>query len=183
MAQVSSDPLRVILQGMLKWSNNMTAEMVGLAATQARGGRPGNLRASGKAMSDWARSQFGMTRVDLVDHSGLGDASRMSAQELVMALVQVRKRGILRPILKPIAIRDERGRVLSNHPIKVDAKTGTLNFVSGLGGYMTTADGKELAFAISAPIRKFARGSTGRTVRCHRGRGRGMAKLSVCSKL
>ena len=28
------------------------------------------------------------------------------------------------------------------------AKTGTLNFVSGLGGFMTAADGTELVFAI-----------------------------------
>jgi len=62
--------------------------------------------------------------------------------------VQVRKQGILRPLLKPFAMRDSKGRVLKTHPIKVDAKTGTLNFVSGLGGYMTAADGTELAFAI-----------------------------------
>ena len=40
--------------------------------------------------------------------------------------------------------------VVKNHPIKVDAKTGTLNFVAGLGGFMTAADGTELAFAIFA---------------------------------
>lgn len=148
IGQVSSAPLRVILRDMLRWSTNLTAEMVGLAATRARGGSPSSLKASGRAMSDWAKARFGMARVDLVDHSGLGDASRMTAQELVQTLVQVRKRDVLRPILKPIAIRDEQGRVLKNHPVKVDAKTGTLNFVSGLGGYMTTATGKELAFAI-----------------------------------
>ena len=148
IGQVFSKPLRVILRDMLKWSNNLTAEMVGMAATRARGGAPNSLKASGRAMSNWAKSRFGMNTVDLVDHSGLGDESRMSAQELVQTLVQVRKRGVLRPILKPIAIRDEQGRVVRNHPIKVDAKTGTLNFVSGLGGYMTTADGTELAFAI-----------------------------------
>lgn len=150
LAQVSSEPLGRILRDMLKWSTNITAEMVGLAATQARGGSASSLEASGRAMSAWAKSSFGMTQISLVDHSGLGDASRMSAQELVQALVQVRRRGILRPILKPIPIRDERGRVQENHPIKVDAKTGTLNFVSGLGGYMTAADGTELAFAIFA---------------------------------
>ncbi|WP_050929584.1 D-alanyl-D-alanine carboxypeptidase/D-alanyl-D-alanine endopeptidase [Aestuariivita boseongensis] len=148
IGQVFSQPLRIILRDMLKWSTNLTAEMVGLAATRARGGSPNSLRASGRAMSDWARARFGMQSVDLVDHSGLGDASRMTAQELVQVLVQVRKRDVLRPILKPIALRDEKGRVLRNHPVKVDAKTGTLNFVSGLGGYITTAKGKELAFAI-----------------------------------
>ena len=148
VGQVFSDPLRVILRDMLKWSNNLTAEMVGMAGTQARGGSPNSLKASGRAMSTWAKNRFGMTTVNLVDHSGLGDASRMSAQDLVQTLVQVRKRDVLRPILKPIPIRDDRYRVIKNHPIKVDAKTGTLYFVSGLGGFMTTTDGTELAFAI-----------------------------------
>lgn len=150
IAQVSSDPLRVILRDMLKYSTNVTAEMVGLAATVSQGNSPTSLRASGQAMSRWAKGRFGMSTVSLVDHSGLGDASRMSAQELVQTLVQVRKRDILRPILKPVAIRDDQGRVMKNHPVKVDAKTGTLNFVSGLGGYMTATDGRELAFAFFA---------------------------------
>jgi D-alanyl-D-alanine carboxypeptidase/D-alanyl-D-alanine-endopeptidase (penicillin-binding protein 4) len=89
-----------------------------------------------------------MKRTALVDHSGLGGDSRMAPDDLVAALVEVRRRGILRPLLKPIAMRDDRGRVLKNHPLKVDAKTGTLNFVSGLGGFMTAPNGAELAFAI-----------------------------------
>jgi len=52
--------------------------------------------------------------------------------------------------LKPIPVRDARGRIQKNHPIKVHAKTGTLNFVSGLGGFMTSADGTEMAFVIFA---------------------------------
>jgi len=145
---VSSQPLRIILRDMLKFSTNITAEMVGLAATRAMGKRPTTLKASAQSMSDWARARYGMRTLSLVDHSGLGDASRMSPAELVQTLVQVRKRGVLRPILKPIPVRDDQGRVINNHPVKVDAKTGTLFFVSGWGGYMTCADGTELAFAI-----------------------------------
>jgi D-alanyl-D-alanine carboxypeptidase/D-alanyl-D-alanine-endopeptidase (penicillin-binding protein 4) len=63
-------------------------------------------------------------------------------------LVKVYANNTLRPILKPVALRDAKGKVLKNHPIKVDAKTGTLNFVSGLGGYMESPDGTVLAFAI-----------------------------------
>ena len=143
-----STPLKAILKNMLKFSNNLTAEMVGLTASVARGERPGSLRASANAMSRWAATKYQMTGTKLVDHSGLGDGSRMTAQDLVGALVQVRKSGILRPLLKPVALRDERGKVLKAHPIKVDAKTGTLNFVSALAGFMTAADGTELAFAI-----------------------------------
>jgi len=148
VARHDSEPLRVILKGMLRFSNNLTAEIVGMTASAARGGKPASLKASASEMSRWAGQKYGMTGTKMADHSGLGDASRMTAEDLVGALVQVRKQGILRPLLKPFAMRDSKGRVLKTHPIKVNAKTGTLNFVSGLGGYMTAADGTELAFAI-----------------------------------
>jgi D-alanyl-D-alanine carboxypeptidase/D-alanyl-D-alanine-endopeptidase (penicillin-binding protein 4) len=51
-------------------------------------------------------------------------------------------------LLKPIAMRDAKRKVIKNHPIKVNAKTGTLNFVSALSGYMTAPDGKQMAFAM-----------------------------------
>ncbi|UWQ90642.1 D-alanyl-D-alanine carboxypeptidase/D-alanyl-D-alanine-endopeptidase [Rhodobacteraceae bacterium M382] len=148
LAQRQSVPLSKILYGMLKYSNNLTAEMVGMTATAARGVRMRSLKDSGGAMSDWAAQRYGMTGTRMVDHSGLGDASRMTAVDLVGALVKVRKTGVLHPLLKPFPMRDAKGRINKTHPIKVNAKTGTLNFVSGLGGFMTAADGTELAFAI-----------------------------------
>ncbi|MBE1283579.1 MAG: D-alanyl-D-alanine carboxypeptidase/D-alanyl-D-alanine-endopeptidase [Rhodobacteraceae bacterium] len=148
IASHSSKDLQTILRGMLKYSNNLTAEMVGMTATAKRGVPFRTLKQSGQAMSDWAAQKYGMQNTRLVDHSGLGDASRMAPKDLVDALVQVRQSNALRPILKPFLMRDSKGRINKAHPIKVDAKTGTLNFVSGLGGFMTAADGTELAFAI-----------------------------------
>ncbi len=146
--QHASAPLGDILRDMLKYSTNLTAEMVGLSATVARGAKPADLKASAGEMSRWAAKRFGMTGTRLVDHSGLGGDSRMTAKDLVKALSAARQNANLRPILKPFAMRNSKGQVVKSHPIKVDAKTGTLNFVSGLGGYMTATDGTELAFAI-----------------------------------
>ncbi|MFT4960507.1 MAG: D-alanyl-D-alanine carboxypeptidase/D-alanyl-D-alanine-endopeptidase (penicillin-binding protein 4) [Paracoccaceae bacterium] len=148
VVQHDSAALHVIIKGMLKYSNNLTAEMVGMTASAVQGGKPASLEASAAQMSRWAGQRFGMTGTKMVDHSGLGGASRMTPNDLVKALIQVRKRGVLRPLLKPFAMRDSKRRVIKSHPIKVDAKTGTLNFVSGLAGFMTAADGTELAFAI-----------------------------------
>lgn len=148
VVQQHSAPLRGIVKGMLKYSNNLTAEMVGMTASRALAGKPSSLKASADRMSRWAELQLGMTGTRMVDHSGLGDASGMTPEGLVNALVQVRKRGTLKPLLKPFAMRDAKRRVIKSHPIKVGAKTGTLNFVSGLAGFMKEADGRELAFAI-----------------------------------
>ncbi len=143
-----SDPLDSILRGMLKYSTNLTAEMVGMTATRARGVQPKSLAGSAAKMNRWAAETYGVGRIAMVDHSGLGDASRMAPGDLVSALVAARKTGALRHLLKPFALTDSNGKVIKDHPIKVDAKTGTLNFVSGLGGFVTTADGSDLAFAI-----------------------------------
>jgi D-alanyl-D-alanine carboxypeptidase/D-alanyl-D-alanine-endopeptidase (penicillin-binding protein 4) len=164
-----SAQLVAIVRAMLKYSTNLTAEMVGMTATAARYGKPGSLQDSAAAMSRWAAERFGMTGTQLVDHSGLGEASRMTPQDLVGALVQARRDDVLRPLLKPFALRDENGRTMRNHPITVNAKTGTLNFVSGLGGYMTAADGTELAFAIFAADTR----ARGRIPRAERERPRG----------
>lgn len=150
VASLASPELRSILRGMLKFSNNLTAEMVGLAATAKRKGRAASLKASAAEMNRWSAAAMGMKKARLVDHSGLGDASRLAAQDLAKALVKVHGAGALKPILKPIAMRHSNGKVNKAHPIKVYAKTGTLNFVSGLAGYMTAADGTEMAFAIFA---------------------------------
>lgn len=144
-----SPDLRRILRDMLKWSVNLTAEMMGLAATVAKGHSPASLKSSAEQMNIWAQANLGMQTAALVDHSGLGDDSRVTASDMVTALVQVQTSG-LRDILKPIAMRDDNRKVIKDHPIKVDAKTGTLNFVSSLAGYMTGPDGTEMAFAIFA---------------------------------
>ncbi|MGV6805608.1 MAG: D-alanyl-D-alanine carboxypeptidase/D-alanyl-D-alanine endopeptidase [Ruegeria sp.] len=143
-----SEPLEKILKGMLKYSTNLTAEMVGLAATRARGVQPRNLADSAAEMNNWAAQSFGAMRIAMKDHSGLSDGSRVAPADLVKALVAAQQQDTLRPLLKPFTLKDAKGQRIKGHPIKVAAKTGTLNFVSCLGGYMTTAAGTELAFAI-----------------------------------
>ena len=149
-----SAELRIILRDMLRWSNNLTAEMVGMSASVARGARVSGLKASADEMNRWAASKLGMRDAQLVDHSGLGDASRVSAGDLAAALVRVHGEGRLKPILKAISMRDSKGRPIKDHPVEVVAKTGTLNFVSALAGYMTAQDGTELAFVMFAADEK-----------------------------
>ena len=147
LVQRSSAELRGILRDMLRYSTNITAEAVGMTASMQRGA-PAALGRSGAAMSDWARARSGMTHAKFVDHSGLGAASRVTPAEMVRALAKLGPSAGLRGILRDVALRDQNGRAIKAHPIKVQAKTGTLNFVSSLAGFMTAPDGTELVFAI-----------------------------------
>ncbi|MEM9434614.1 MAG: D-alanyl-D-alanine carboxypeptidase/D-alanyl-D-alanine-endopeptidase [Pseudomonadota bacterium] len=143
-----SEDLAQICRGMLRYSTNLTAEVVGLSASQDINANPSDLPASGAAMSDWLSAEYGLNKAALIDHSGLGDGSRLSAQEMVKILVGDGPQGLLRGLLKPFAIKGPDGGISINGPVQVAAKTGTLNFVSGLGGFIKTASGRTLAFAI-----------------------------------
>ena len=150
LADHVSGDLRAILREMLKYSNNMTAETVGLAATAASSDALDavNLRSSGRAMSDWLVSELDSQRPHFVDHSGLGDGSRISSHDMARALLRVGPDGSLKEILKPVEMRDSDGNKLNGYPAEVMAKTGTLNFVSALAGYITLPSGQERVFAI-----------------------------------
>ena len=143
-----SAPLPEILRGMLRYSTNITAEMVGIAASTRRRGRALDLAASAREMTGWAKATLGMETAELRDHSGLDDRARLSAADMARALAAAGRAAALRPLLREFTMRDARGRPLRNHPVEVQAKTGTLYFVSALAGYVAAPDGREMAFAI-----------------------------------
>ncbi|RME14839.1 MAG: D-alanyl-D-alanine carboxypeptidase/D-alanyl-D-alanine-endopeptidase [Alphaproteobacteria bacterium] len=143
-----SEPLRDILRGMLHWSTNLTAEVAGLASSRHRGVRAEGLAQSAQVMTGWARESLGLRRAHFVDHSGLGDGTRIHAADLVAALVHPQGQAHLAPLLKPYRMRDRGGRPIDSRAMAVRAKTGTLNFVSALAGYISAPQGRQLAFAI-----------------------------------
>jgi D-alanyl-D-alanine carboxypeptidase/D-alanyl-D-alanine-endopeptidase (penicillin-binding protein 4) len=138
-----SDDLRTVARDMLKYSTNMTAEVLGLTASGQS-----SLAASAAAMDGWLTSKFGASDARMVDHSGLGEASRVTVEDMVAVLVGAGKDGPLRPLLKEIPLRDAKGKPVEKPGIEIRAKTGTLNFVSCLAGYSTAPGGRVLAFAI-----------------------------------
>jgi D-alanyl-D-alanine carboxypeptidase/D-alanyl-D-alanine-endopeptidase (penicillin-binding protein 4) len=142
LAARESEELPVILRQMLRFSTNITAEAVGLASSGA-----GGLQASAGAMADWARESLGAA-ARMVDHSGLGAASRVTPEGLARTLMAGDKRLNLRPVLRKIPMRDDKGNPIEGHPVKVVGKSGTLNFVSGLAGFIQPPSGRDLCFAI-----------------------------------
>ena len=148
IGRADSEPLTDVLRDMLRFSTNITAEAVGLSASHATA-----LAVSGAAMTTWAQTTLGLTTA-FVDHSGLGAASRITANTMLTALLTANRqnRG-LKPILRSMGMRDDKGKEIKDHPVQVLAKSGTLNFVSGLAGHIVPPAtgkwaGRELVFAI-----------------------------------
>jgi serine-type D-Ala-D-Ala carboxypeptidase/endopeptidase (penicillin-binding protein 4) len=147
LAFEQSEPLIDVLRDMLLYSTNLTAECVGLMTSGA-----GTLRGSGVTMTEWAKASLGSTG-RFVDHSGLETASATTAGDMVRVLVAApaRATGRLLPgILRDVGMRNGDGEVIEGHPVQVRAKSGTLNFVSGLAGYISPPGGRRLAFAVFA---------------------------------
>ena len=150
LVERKSPPLQRILKDMLRYSTNLTAETVGLMASGGGNNSADALPLSAGKMNTWAKTRLGLRQPAFVDHSGLGDRSRISASDMVAALVRMGPDSTLASILKSIPLRDAKGNTIKNSPVRVNAKTGTLNFVSGLAGFIKAADGTDLAFAIFA---------------------------------
>ena len=74
------------------------------------------------------------------DHSGLGYGSEVAPIALSKILVGSRA---AQPLMRPVNLTEE-----APSGATAVAKTGTLNFVSSLAGYLTTQSGREMAFAI-----------------------------------
>lgn len=143
-----SEALPELLRGMLKYSTNLTAEVVGMTASKTLG--ISSHGASVAGMMAWLAGKIGARAAHFVDHSGLGGASRISAQDMVQALVKLGPAPGLGGLLKEVRLTDPKLLAGEPAPQRVVAKTGTLNFVSGLVGYLTDAAGRECAFAIYA---------------------------------
>ncbi|WP_424926625.1 D-alanyl-D-alanine carboxypeptidase/D-alanyl-D-alanine endopeptidase [Amaricoccus tamworthensis] len=144
-------PLIDVLRGMLRYSTNLTAEVVGLQAAKENGEAPLRLEESALAMTAWARERYGLEDAVFIDHSGLSDRSRWSAEETVEVLLAESGRLPLILPLRPMpgGIEDAPDGAF------VAAKTGTIYFSSGLAGYLGDAE-RSLAFAVysSEPERR-----------------------------
>jgi D-alanyl-D-alanine carboxypeptidase/D-alanyl-D-alanine-endopeptidase (penicillin-binding protein 4) len=148
---------------MLRYSTNLTAEMVGLAASRAGGATPETLAASAEAMNAWAAGVAGFPPGDpgfrLTNHSGLAADSRVSPRRFVEFLTAMAKRqpaeGTRHPRLPGGVIDMLKDYNVAARSIKLDyahlnitAKTGTMDYVRGLAGYIATPSGRRLVFAI-----------------------------------
>jgi D-alanyl-D-alanine carboxypeptidase/D-alanyl-D-alanine-endopeptidase (penicillin-binding protein 4) len=163
LAYVESAPLSEIVRQTNKESNNLFAELLIRAVGKERGASVSDPEprrnatrgddVAGTAVVKRWLSDHGIVVRDLAIHDGSG-LSRLdlvtpeSAVRLLIAIANSASATSFRNSL-PIAGRDGtlRGRLM---PIagKVSAKTGSLTYTHALSGYLTTANGEELAFSI-----------------------------------
>jgi serine-type D-Ala-D-Ala carboxypeptidase/endopeptidase (penicillin-binding protein 4) len=150
-----SDPLAEIVRRLNKTSNNFVAEQL-LKAMGAEGkGEPGTWP-KGVEVAEEFLAEAGIPRGSYVlrNGSGLNDANRFSARQLVTLLRAMWSRFPLQPeylVSLPVAGRDGtiRWRMDGTQAAgRLRAKTGSLEGVVSLSGYVQEASGRVLAFAV-----------------------------------
>jgi len=152
---VESEPLADVLRRLNKSSNNFMAEQLVKTLGAVTAGPPGSW-SSGLAAVEGFLASFGLPRGSYVmkNGSGMNDANRFSARQAVRLLAEmVRRFPVSAEFLAslPVAGKDGTIRWRLDGPEtagQVRAKTGTLDGVNTLAGYLETVDGERLAFAL-----------------------------------
>lgn len=163
IARVESAPLTRVVEGLLRFSNNLTAELTGLATSRRLTGEGLSLRASAERVARWWQDRLPQTSFAgfvAANHSGLSSVTRHTPRQLAAILRHGYTRHAAAPRLPELLKEYSPGelaaggngtaRVAEQAAVtpRVRAKTGTLLYADGLVGYLTDARGRELGFVI-----------------------------------
>lgn len=155
VARVQSAPLGTILARTLRLSDNLAAEVIARHVAIAAGQEP-SFTGAAAAVTAWLGSHgLWDDGMRLVDGSGLAKKGRVTPSVLARVVATSLNTPALGALAAglPVAGRNGTLKTRFNDPSEkigrgnVHAKTGTLEGVGALAGYLTTKDGQRLVFA------------------------------------
>lgn len=162
----SSKPLPEIVQRVQRFSNNMAAEMLGLAAARKLTGKTLSIGEAAAALAGWWKQKLPSVNwagYDVRNSSGLTKETKITPEQMVALLryAQTLRFGsqsyadLLRPFFVGKVDGDEdadagsgRKNGKGRDQVEVKAKTGTVNYSRAVAGYMKTRQGHEVIFAV-----------------------------------
>jgi len=156
VARHHSRPLAEIVRGVLRYSNNLSAELIGMVASQRLTGRALSLADSGATLGAWLQQRLpGEDWRGYVpaNHSGLSSDARMTPRQMaaILRLADGRTFGAERydGLLHPVAWGGAAGQGAGHGAaVAVRAKSGTMYYARGLAGFIDGAAGRRLGFAV-----------------------------------
>lgn len=151
-----SEPLVELLMAMNKWSNNFMAEQVlrALGTSEGAGEKAGSWDGGKVVVLDFlARAGLRLKKAKLHNGSGLYAGNFFSPRNFTTLLAHMDKHKWSAEYKTTLAIAGTdgtlAGRFKDTHTRgNLRGKTGTLNEVSALSGYVTTKSGRRLAFSV-----------------------------------
>ena len=148
-----SHPLSYVVEAMNKWSNNFMAEQL-LRALGHRDGDPSTWERSRTVLERFLdRAKVEREGLEITNGSGLYDANRTSPKQIVQLLEAMLHHPSSPEFVSSLAVAGRDGTLrnrMQDSPAAgaLRAKTGTLNRVSALSGYVRTRSGRRLAFSM-----------------------------------
>jgi D-alanyl-D-alanine carboxypeptidase/D-alanyl-D-alanine-endopeptidase (penicillin-binding protein 4) len=149
IGRIESRPLAEIIIGLLRFSNNPSAELVGLAASRKLTDESLTLGPSAAALTRWLKERAPKAKWEgfhLENHSGLSPDSRVTPRQMALLLTLVAEDNALMQAI-PGLTGDGRA-TLADNPRGLIGKSGTMDYGRGLAGYFLAKDGRPLGFAI-----------------------------------
>lgn len=144
IASHSSRPLSLIVQDMMKHSDNLTADCLFKKIGHAETGEQGTWQNGNKVLRAFLKEKVGIpsTSLVLLDGCGLSRYNLVSPAQLVQLLTWARAN-----ITSEVCTSEKR---FANLPFasQIRAKTGAMTGISTLSGYLTTKNGETLIFAL-----------------------------------
>lgn len=120
-----------VIEKMMAYSNNFTANQLLIAAGAKAFGPPGNLEKGVRAARSYAAEQLGLSHLDIEEGSGISRANRVTAAQMLAVLEAFEPyRDLLR-----VTGRDR-------------FKTGSLNGIRCRAGYITGASGEWYRYVV-----------------------------------
>jgi D-alanyl-D-alanine carboxypeptidase/D-alanyl-D-alanine-endopeptidase (penicillin-binding protein 4) len=156
VAAHTSEPLAASIRNFLKISDNLTGELLVKAVGASVAGPPGTYEKGLAAERVFLAGEVGIdtTAQNLADGSGVSRYNLVTARQIIGLLEYMTSRTDLFPAYLqalPVAGVDgtleERMRGTAAEG-RARAKTGTLNGVTALSGYVPSAEGERLAFSM-----------------------------------
>lgn len=148
-----SRPLRELVRDMLWYSNNLMAELIGLSAARTLEPELASLEASAGIVLSTLSSQLPDTSWDhalLDNHSGLSSKARLSPEHLAAILRYGWQEGMLSSLLPGSGWSGTLAKRFNgpDQAFRIWAKTGSINYVLTLGGYLLSSSHSPAAFVI-----------------------------------
>jgi D-alanyl-D-alanine carboxypeptidase/D-alanyl-D-alanine-endopeptidase (penicillin-binding protein 4) len=155
LAAVESPPLTDVLTEMLRESDNQTAELLLKELAVARGRPPTTADGAAVVAETLAAAGYpGAGTIVVVDGSGLAEGNHVPCTLLQAILDRSGPDGSLAGMLAVAGVNGTLDRRFVDSPVagRLRAKTGTLNHVTALAGYLQTVSGTPVAFTYVANL-------------------------------
>ncbi len=158
LASVQSAPLATVVGRTLTYSDNLAAEVIARHVALAAG-NPASFTGGAASIKAWLTAHsLWSDGMRVVDGSGLSFSARVTPTVLAKAVLASLDTPALAGVAAGLPVAGLSGTLKDRFDDKpelvargnVHAKTGTLVGIAALAGYLTTADGARLVFAIIA---------------------------------